>query len=864
MGTATQPGSSANPAASPGPARAAAIEPAPQLDADQLAFVQFQQGCALLQAPVGTGKTLVLAERAAEALRRGTEPSGMLCVTFTNRAADELRHRIAASCGGAAKQIVVRTFHSLCAWFLRCEAKNIGLPVDFVIIDDDDSVDILTACGAKLGYSLAQRGYEKPAYDLLNAIANAKLNAAAAQGEAQEAGVVPEIVFNSFDGPARKIACAYQKELSAQHALDFADLVYLTRAALDAGGGVYKRWSRRFSFIQVDEMQDTHVSEYQVLARLAALSRNLALAGDFDQTIYEWRGSAPESIIKKFKRDFAPVRDFALATNYRSTRTLVNIAKNVVSRYNSAARFSACAGAPEGDPAVMHFARDAEAEAEWIAGRLSAMIESARRARAPLCLGRIGVLARTNNRAAVLSQALASAGVPHFTVEQLEFFRRQEVKDATARLNYLLNPADGRSLRRMLLRPAAQVSRDAVARIERAEGIGLRLADMGNLSALEHGEPFALLLSELARGSVVVFDTETTGLNAADDEIVEIAAVRLVNGQPTARFHEYIRNTKSVAESEAVHGLSDRFLAERGAAPADALGRFLAFSGGALLAGHNVSFDMRMLRANCTRCGLAFGARESADTLEMARRFINTDDRSLDALVKLLGIEFAPTHRAADDVNATVALLARLAPLARQASAARAEVVKAVSSAFMPIANEVAELRQLAECARPPQLLGAALERSGLSSYYADKTDCLNNLAELAAWFSDRDDASLDPVISLTAILASAAMSRNVDRLDPEGELVRVLSVHQSKGLEFDTVFVAGLSENEFPSFPSIISGGEHEELRVFYVAVTRARECLVLTGHARNAGKPRSPSPYMRYIGDKWVEVDSQVLNRR
>lgn len=822
---------------------------APCLDERQLEFVRFQQGCAVLQAPVGTGKTLVLAERAAEAIRRGADPAKILCVTFTNRAADELRHRIAARCGDAAKRVVVRTFHSLCAWFLRCEAKRIGLPADFVIVDDDDSLDILKACADDLGYSdlLRPRGYDNPAIKLLNSISDAKLAALDSDDGAAEVAVVPRTVFNILDGEERKLACAYQDELESQHALDFADLVYLTGSSLNARGGIYKRWAQRFSLIQVDEMQDTHMSEYLVFRMLAARSRNLVLAGDFDQTIYEWRGSKPKSILARFRKNFEPVRDFVLDTNYRSTRALVDTAMRVVSNYSPDTRFRPCEGARRGAPIAVHFAVNADAEAAWIARQLDAMIAAARSASRPLCLGRIGVLARTNKRAAVVSEALTEAGVPHFTVDQLEFFRHQEVKDTTARLNYLLNAADGRSFRRMVQRPARQIDREAIKRVEGAEGVGLRLADMGNTSTFTHGEPFGGLLKALDQGSIVVFDTETTGFNAADDEIVEIAAVLLLRGQPVARFHEYIRNSRPVGESEAIHGLSDGYLAARGGQPADVLSRFLKFSHGALLVGHNVGFDLRMLRAGCRRCGIAFDTPETADTLEMARRFIDTDDRTLEALVKLLEIEFKPTHRAPDDVNATVALLARLAPFVRQGSATRAKVVKEVGEAFLPLANEVAGLRDLAERVRPPQLLGAVLEGSGLSDYYLDDPERMNNLRELAAWFADRDDLTLDSITSLTAILETAAMSRNVDRLDPNGELVRVLSVHQSKGLEFDTVFVAGLSENEFPSFPSVASGHADEELRIFYVAVTRARERLILTGHAQNEGKPRGPSPFIR-----------------
>jgi len=842
--------------------------PTVDLDDHQKAFVQFQSGCAVLHAPVGTGKTLVLAERAAEAIRRGTEPSRILCVTFTNRAADELRQRIILNCGRGGGQVMVRTFHSLCAWMLRCEAKQIGLHADFVIVDDDDSMEIFRACASKLGIELRQAMYEDEAGKAHDAIMDSKLNIADADlGGA--ADTAPDNLFRGLPPAWRGIARAYQEELASCHALDFADLVLSARAMLCARREIRRRWAHRFSMIQVDEMQDTHMSEYRVLRALAEKSRNLALVGDFDQTIYEWRGSRPDRIIEHFRRDFPGARSFSLAVNYRTTRTLAEAARCVISHYNTGAghgatSFDTCKWAEQGEPIVVHFAGDAASEARWIALQLDGMRREAQRRKARLSLGRIGVLTRTNTRGQVISTELAKAGVPHLTVEQYEFFRRQEVKDALAYLKYSVNPADSRSVRRMLRRPARNIGDRTIAQIQKAEEIGLGLADMVNPGTVRWGEPFGQILRELDSGSVVVFDTETTGLNPAEDEIVEIAAVRLHKGQPVAKLHHYIRNSKPVGQSEAIHGLSDRFLADNGAPPLHALGSFLTFSEGALLVGHNVCFDLRMVRANCMRLGLLFETRDYCDTLELAKRFVDTDDRSLEGIARRFKLPFKPTHHAMDDVIATAALLMKLMPLARQHTADRMRVVRDAGRWFAPLAADLAQLRRLAEEIRPPQLLDEVLNRSGLSNHYAAEPARMDNLRELATVFADRDDPALDPLTSLESILHFAALSRNVDRIDPKGELVRVLTVHQSKGLEFDTVFVAGLSQHEFPSYPSIKERREPEELRVFYVALTRARERLFLTGHAQNNGKYREPSPYFGYIGDGWAETGSTIVSRR
>ncbi|MEA4884425.1 MAG: 3'-5' exonuclease [Clostridia bacterium] len=839
------------------------------LDFRQREFVQFQSGCAVLHAPVGTGKTLVLAERAAEAIRKGAEPSRILCVTFTNRAAEELRQRIALKCGSGAKQVVVRTFHSLCAWMLRSEAKQIDLPVDFVIFDDDDSKETIRACANRLGIHLQCAGYEDEVSDACNAIMDSKLNAAdaapaGAPGAAPSVDTAPEAVFSGLPPAWRRLARVYQKELSSHHALDFADLVHFARAILRARDETRERWATRFSMIQVDEMQDTHMSEYQVLRVLAKGSGNLVLAGDYDQTIYEWRGSQPEKILSRFEQDFPGVRSFSFVTNYRTTRTLVDAARSVAALYSRSELPRPCDAAEKGQPIVVHFADDSVDEARWIAAQVSRVKQVDKNQGGSLRLGRIGVLTRTNTRGSAISAEFATAGIPHLTVEQFEFFRRQEVKDAIAYLRFLSNPFDGRSLRRMLLRPARNIGERTIDRVQAAEDIGLRLADMANPSTLQFGDPFAQLLRELDSGSIVVFDTETTGLNPAADEIVEIAAVRLHHGQPVARLHHYIRNSVSVDQSELIHGLSDQFLATHGVPPSRALEQFLSFADGALLVGHNVGFDIRMVRANSRRLGLHSETRDYADTLEIARRFVDTDDRSLEGLVRLFDIPFEPTHRAMDDANATAALLMKLAPLVRKDALGRMQAVRDAGRSFMPLAAEVSATRALAEQVRPWELLIRVLDKSGLGAYYHEEPLRMSNLHELVGAFREKDDEALDPISSLENTLQFVALARNVDRIDPNDERVRILTVHQSKGLEFDTVFVAGLSQHEFPGFPAVKEGREEEELRVFYVALTRARRQLFLTGHSRNNGKHREPSPYFGIIGDGWVEPESTAIRRR
>lgn len=801
----------------------------------QQEFVDFQEGCALLHAPVGTGKTRALAERAAKAIRRGVPPDRILCVTFTNRAAAEMRQRVALHCKAEARWVEVRTFHGLCAWMLRREAKEIGLSMDFVIFDEEDSLEVLRDLVS-----------EQDARSLYHYMCSLKVEVDDGQ---LALGPIPKVLFAKKRDFEPEIL-AYQDELAANHALDFADLILMTRVMLMKHPHIRARWQGKFGMIQVDEMQDTHLSEYGILRVLAEHCRNLVLAGDFDQTIYEWRGSNPGEILRRFRRDFSGGCTFSFDENHRATRSLVAAAANVVASYSQYAPPKPAVKASPGRPIEVHFARNSEEEADWIARRLKTELDKNPNLKA-------GVLTRPNHRALTIAEALTRMNIPHLTVETFEFFRRQEVKDAIAYLRFLLNPWDGRSFRRILSRPRRGIGERTIAKIDLAYKTGLRLVDLAQPAAML-GDPFALLLNPFAHGDLIILDVETTGLDPSRHEVIELAGLRLEKGKEAEYFHRYLKNTRSVGDSVSIHGLTDEFLMANGDDPARVLAEFGDFCGDALIVGHNISFDLRMLLANGKRLGVPLDFGENMDTLEIARRFLDLDDYRLEYLKQCLGLPDLPSHSALDDVRTTRALLEHLIPLVKRDSLARRAVVGSVAPQFAPVVEELESLRAKVDLLRPWQLLDIILDRSGLADLYSKEPRRLANLAELKKIFKDRDEIETDPRSSLEALMTFAALARNVDRLDGEDNRVKVLTIHQAKGLEFDLVIIAGLSENEFPVYGAIKEGRELEERRVFYVALTRAKDHLILTGHGSHKGKIRAPSRYFAMIGDGWEERDS------
>lgn len=799
---------------------------------EQQAVLDHRRGALLVLAPAGTGKTRVMADRLAAAIRGGIPARDTLAVTFTNRAAGEMRRAVARSCSDAARDCRIQTFHGLCAWILRTDARDLGLPVDFVIYDDQDSIDLLRITlrnsnvkAEEAFWTLTQLKSDCP---------QGRLTLAEIP-EFETRGLADAIVAGLRD---------YHQRLAERHALDFADLVYRTRAMFARLEDKRQKWAGRFCWIQIDEVQDTHMSEYEVIRLLATPPADIAFFGDLDQTIYEWRGSSPEEVLEQLATDFAPLTTLPLVHNYRSTKSLLRAADRHAATF--ATRRTANLPAPtlpEGDAPVIYQAADTWEEATWIAGQMQRVL-------AQPDTGRVGVLARTHKRTAAVSEALTAHGIPHLTVEQFEFFRRQEIKDLLARLRLLLNPSDSGSLLRLTQRPASGIGPAALHDLwDGGRDCALRITDLAD-PRNHSAEPFQHLLAALDRGSIVVFDVETTGLSPETDEVIDLGAVKLTAGRPAERFEALLRPTRPPGESAAVHGLDDHTLQRDGRDPATVFREFAEFIGDAVLVGHNIRFDLAMVRAHAGRLGVPVRLDPWSDTLEIARRLLALERYDLATVCNHLRTSARPSHRALADAAATSEVLLQLAPGLRQGSAARTSLINRHRDRFVPIAESFARWRNLTDTTRPPDLCRTILDESRLLAHYHDDPRRLTNLAQFAEFFQQHDDPRLPPAEALAELTRHVALARNLDHLDPADARVPVLTVHQSKGLEFDCVFIAGVTDDEFPGYYAKREGRVEEEKRLFYVALTRARRRLFISCHdLSDTGWHKGPSPFLRNL---------------
>ncbi len=787
-------------------------------------------------APVGTGKTKTITDRAAKAIEQGFDPRSMLCLSFTNKAAREMKERLAKLMPRQAGEMTTSTFHGLCSGILRAEAATIGIDSDFLIYDEEDCRELFSQLWHSYGLHVPREDQDRFEFLLSSAAARARLSRYDDE-QPQDAGAVfaaalKDGYFKALDRTQNfkfpQLLREYIPLLRENHALDFADLIVGVNLLWDQHPDALARWQQRFAWIQVDEVQDTNRSEYRILAMMAAKHKLLSFFGDIDQTIYEWRGSAPYSILDHYRKEFAPVTEIAFVRNYRSTRNILEACEALIrSNEKSVTKEIQPHVAEAGDPVTIHEAASPAAEAKWIAQEIQRLRDACN-----LGYRDFAVLTRTNFTARDFSAAFERVALPHVKVDEFKFFQRAEIKAALAHIRLLLNRFDGSSIARYLATPPKGIGE---ATLEALKGspkqAGLHLCDL----LYGPGDPFEPLLQQLFEDKVVVFDLETTGLNRGEDEIVELAAARCGVGGIVETYHAYVRNSRPVGDSYRTHNLSDEFLAQNGRDARDVLAEFETFSAGSVLCGHNVfSFDLPMLSAARQREGLKPLENIGVfDTFDMTRRFFRLPRYTLAEIAQSLKFVTQPTHQADVDVAATVELLLAIKVKLEEGAAERQAAAAKHAPKFRSLAAKLGLWRERMELERPPELLARVLEESGLLEHYLSAEDGekrLLHLEELQRLFAKHDDTSISPRESLRNVMGLVALGTDADRQMAGEDRVLVLTVHQAKGLEFDTVFVAGATDDEFPSRRSQREGRTDEEHRLFYVAMSRAKRRLFIT----------------------------------
>jgi DNA helicase-2/ATP-dependent DNA helicase PcrA len=416
-------------------------------------------GPLLVIAGAGSGKTRVLTHRVAHLLAAGgVRPNEILAITFTNKAAGEMRERIETMLGPVARAIWILTFHAACGRILRREAERLGYRSNFTIYDQADQIRVVKDSLAELDRDpkrFVPRGIHSQ-------ISNAKNQLVGPEEYANR-------VASFHDQTVSDVYTLYQRRLFAANAVDFDDLLMLTVDVLRRFPEARERWSKSFRYVLVDEYQDTNHAQYVLLKELAGEHGNVMAVGDPDQSIYAFRGADIRNILE-FERDFPGTRVIALEQNYRSTNAILGAANALIAHNRDRKEKRLWSDLGEGEPVHVLEVEDEHAEARFVAAEIAGLVELGYSRR------EIAVVYRTNAQSRVLEDVLVRQGIDYRVIGGPRFYERAEIKDAIAYLQAIDNPYDGISLVRAANRPRRGLGDTSLARLAGfADGEGISL-----------------------------------------------------------------------------------------------------------------------------------------------------------------------------------------------------------------------------------------------------------------------------------------------------------------------------------------------------------------------------------------------------
>ncbi|CCH90222.1 ATP-dependent DNA helicase pcrA [Modestobacter italicus] len=526
----------------------------------------------LIVAGAGSGKTRVLTHRISYLLgARGVQPGEILAITFTNKAAGEMKERVAALVGPRARAMWVSTFHSMCVRILRAEAAKLGMKSSFTIYDQGDSVRLMTMVARDL--DLDAKRY--PGRSLANQVSNLKNE------------LVDEESYSPLTAPEKVLKEAYtlyQRRLREAHAMDFDDLIMTTVHLLQAFPDVAEHYRRRFRHVLVDEYQDTNHAQYVLVRELVGTAggpvppAELCVVGDADQSIYAFRGATIRNI-DEFERDYPEATTIVLEQNYRSTQRILRAANQVIARNTSRRPKNLWSDAGDGELIEGYVADNEHDEAAWVAEQIDALTDEG------LAQPKdIAIFYRTNNASRVFEEVFIRVGMPYKVVGGVRFYERREVRDALAYLKVVANPADVVSLRRVLNTPKRGIGERAESAVERfadRERIPFasalrRAAEVGELAtrSLKAIQEFVALLEEFEQlvetgsGPAALLESilDRTGylteLSASTDpqdegrvdnlnELISVAA-EFEAGTPGGTVTDFLEQVSLVADADQI------------------------------------------------------------------------------------------------------------------------------------------------------------------------------------------------------------------------------------------------------------------------------------------------------------------------
>ncbi len=842
----------------------------------------------LLSAGAGTGKTNVLSYRVANILNKNrANADEILCLTFTNKACRELKNRITSQLDfETANKITIRTIHGFAYQVITTTAKKAQtIFKEFVIFDDEDQktlirqtianfpkaraldIQYIVNCIEQLKQERALKHiYTEDIEADYTTIYHQHLKFNKTFNQQQSDNLTK---FFQFDG--LNIIINYELALQQMHGLDYKDLI-ANAYRLFQDENICSSWRKRYKYIMIDEMQDTSSFEYTMLEKLFP-ANNIMLCGDEFQTIYEWRGSNPQKILTAFTEKYNPLI-INFNENYRSTRLLLEMAYNTLINLfrketisHSYAKNLLSKSSELGHKIELKQANSLANEAQWIFQNIVNLLPLVK---TPT---QIAILVRQNNYlqnltlhlnylANIYNQKNQEEPIHFIQIDNIRFFKRQEIKDVLSIMKYLINPNDYLSLQRILVNLIPNIGVRTIKQISSAEYLqnGLRLSDFINANFQNPNyEPFSDLISAYLSKDIIVFDIEGTGTDIFADNIIQLSAIKIRKGKKIAEFNRYLKSDKPVGDSEKVHHISDEYLQTHGENPKLVLQEFCQFIQDAIITGHNIrGYDMDILNQNLLKHNLkpVDFSNINFDTLDLVRRFYpNLPNHKLEFLSNHFQFETKSNHNSLDDVFATWELLHKLLedkiiPTAKK----RSELINKQKNKFIHVAQIFQKLHNiLNDNLLLENLIAQIVEEFNLVNIYkanatqdgAVRLENIRNLFRLAK----AELNSHRGTNGIKELLQYASLSNtDLDALTSSHPKIPIITIHQAKGLEFDYEFLAGMNDDIFPSYFSTRNGSiTEEEKRLFYVAITRAKKALFLSSSGR-------PSRLLNYIPEQFI----------
>lgn len=842
----------------------------------------------LLSAGAGTGKTNVLSYRVANILNKNrANADEILCLTFTNKACRELKNRITSQLDfETANKITIRTIHGFAYQVITTTAKKAQtIFKEFVIFDDEDQktlirqtitnfpkaraldIQYIVNCIEQLKQERALKHiYTEDIEADYTTIYHQHLKFNKTFNQQQNDNLTK---FFQFDG--LNIIINYELALQQMHGLDYKDLI-ANAYRLFQNENICSSWRKRYKYIMIDEMQDTSSFEYTMLEKLFP-ANNIMLCGDEFQTIYEWRGSNPQKILTAFTEKYNPLI-INFNENYRSTRLLLEMAYNTLINLfrketisHSYAKNLLSKSSELGHKIELKQANSLANEAQWIFQNIVNLLPLVK---TPT---QIAILVRQNNYlqnltlhlnylANIYNQKNQKTPINFIQIDNIRFFKRQEIKDVLSIMKYLINPNDYLSLQRILINLIPNIGIRTIKQISSDEYLqnGLRLSDFINANFQNPNyEPFSDLISAYLSKDIIVFDIEGTGTDIFADNIIQLSAIKIRKGKKIAEFNRYLKSDKPVGDSEKVHHVSDEYLQTHGENPKLVLQEFCQFIQDAIITGHNIrGYDMDILNQNLLKHNLkpVDFSNINFDTLDLVRRFYpNLPNHKLEFLSNHFQFETKSNHNSLDDVFATWELLHKLLedkiiPTAKK----RSELINKQKNKFIHVAQIFQKLHNiLNDNLLLENLITQIVKEFDLVNIYkanatqdgAVRLENIRNLFRLAK----AELNSHRGTNGIKELLQYASLSNtDLDALTSSHPKIPIITIHQAKGLEFDYEFLAGMNDDIFPSYFSTRNGSiTEEEKRLFYVAITRAKKALFLSSSGR-------PSRLLNYIPEQFI----------